>query len=403
MPLHGPYVMTPHTSDDDDSGEEEEEEERGATTHRRRGPPLNSLGAVLPTLQMTTVATHNVAKTGNVFVSSADRNLFLEPLYDFRVHFGSHRSEIGGCSVERRMRNVTRVRCAEVVFPIHHEVFTTLPRAETVRIAQYPRLHLFLDPMARSRDEIGATGQAMQDAYQIMVPRVRMKSSEVTAAEHFVQFIPSDTATNHLETPVNLQSMQVRVEPSAWHHDMLVREEVPRLRTGRALQLPTLDLYAFSALVYDRATHTLTATFATPLDTRLVKVGHVLTFARVTFDDCAAYENYCEALQWWIDQQHHFAVVGVTLTDDEMSVDSVQLHFEFTTVQIAEFNLQHAVASFDLDTQEDERNVMLNHALQYQMRVEVDYLAPTLTTVHAEPPPRHPSSTTVATTNYGIE
>ena len=174
----------------------------------------------------------------------------------------------------------------------------------------YQRLHLFLDPQSRTREEVGATGADLQDPYQVMIP---------DTVGHFVKFLPYDTATNLLDTPINLQSLRIRIEPNAQRYEPRVRDAIPRrsiTQTTSALQLPTLDLYTFSAIVYDRSSKTLAITFTAPLDERLLKIGYVLSLVRLAFDAEAAYENFCQCLRWWVENNHQFVVVGVTTNDD---------------------------------------------------------------------------------------
>lgn len=337
-----------------------------------------SLGGMLPQSAYTASTTYNATKHRNVVVDSADRSLFYEPLLSFRVQFGDKRGEHDGCSVPTRLRDVTKLRCSQCVFPITNEVFTSKYYQDAKIEAQtYQRLLLSIN---LSRYDVTASNDVLGNPYHILVP---------DSAGYFVKFIPLDTAADSWDTPINVASLQLTVEPSAFRHDALVRHDRP-------LSFPTLDIYPFSAIVYDRLASTLSVTFTTPLDERFIQTGFFLSFERIKFIDPTEYERQ---LQLYIREARHFMVVSVTKKGFESDtftlkkfdssqdgyihkkITGVLLHFEFDPAAPGVGADQYA---FDLDTRNTLDNVVLNRAFQYQLLLDIEYRTKTLVSEEAD-------------------
>lgn len=366
IPSHTPYVDGGETDTDGDDDE----------TH---GHSI-SLGQMVPRLRPSTVASHGVSRICNIVVDSADRNLFSEPLYAFHVHFASQRSEVGGCTVGRRLRDVTKIQCAQLFFPIANEVFHTVHHAGAlVPVLNTPRrLRLRLEPLSRSSDEIASTRADFEDAYQVMAQ---------DTADYQAKFLPFDGALNGFAAPEHLQSLHVHLEPDAVQFQLLVREAVEAARDPRAaLALPTLDLYPFAALLYDRGTRTLKVTLTKSIDRRLVAPGYLFGFARLSFEAETAFEAALSARAARRDER--FVVVEVESdpeADERITAITLQLEFTTREATAAHGGLDAAQHSFLLDIDHLSNNVLLSHAMQYMLRLDIDYHARTLVTSHAAP------------------
>ena len=336
-----------------------------------------SLGGMLPQSINTANTTYNTTKHRNIVVDSADRNLFHEPLLSFRVCFGDKKTD-QGCSVPTRLRDVTKLRCSQCVFPISNELFTS-KYYEDAQITAQTYQRLFLD-MGLSRYDVTASNDLLNSPYHILIP---------DSSGYFIKFIPLDNADDSWDTPINIPSLQLTLHPSAFRHDTLVRHDKP-------LTFPTIDIYPFSAIVYDRITSTLSLTFTTPLDERLIRTGFFLSFERIKFIDTTAYE---QQLQQYINETRHFMVVSVaqkgfesdtlTLKKFDSSQDGyiykkitgVLLHFVFDPDTEGVDADQYA---FDLDTRNALDNVVLNRGLQYQYLFEVEYRTKTLVSAETD-------------------
>jgi len=315
---------------------------------------------------------YNTVQNYNLIIDSGDRDIFTEPLLSFHAHFGEIKDK--GCSVPFRLQNITKLRCFLCIFPMNDMYTSKYYEDAKVSALTFQKLFLYLDQQPKRF--FSASNDTLHNPYQILI---------ADSLGYFVKFVPLDNVVDSWETPVNyMSSLQITVRPSASLYN-------PSAHSARPVTFPSLDVYPFSAIVYNRLAKTLTVTFATPLNERLVEPGQLMTFARIKFDQSTDYEIQ---LQNYIDQQRQFMVVAVTTQGTESDaattnlfdtsrdgyrdkkITSVLLHFEFDSDATNVDGEQHA---FDLDTLEVLHNVLFNRAFQYRLLFEVEHRTTALT------------------------